>query len=153
MLFLADFIHQNTTIYFSLCVSSSFLTAYHQIDMSDAAALSKKKTAVPKKSSAAPGSMFAFIGSDLDVTLMDAREVTGKFCAFDKHMNLVLDGAKETRRLGGKPVQRDLGCVLLRGDHVVTVRSVSTKLTLPDGTAPSAAAKASTVTRTVTKAA
>ena len=68
--------------------------------------------------------MISFIDETLHVTLADGREMTGTFKAFDKHMNIVLTDALETRthRKTQEKITRQLGLVLLRGEHVVGVR-------------------------------
>ncbi len=72
--------------------------------------------------------MIQFIGKSLHVTLADGREMVGKLLAFDKHMNVVLGDVTETRPLSKKAsdasmaVSRTLGLILLRGQHVISVR-------------------------------
>lgn len=89
--------------------------------------------------------MMAYIGSTLHVTLGDARELTGRFVAFDKHMNVVLADVVESRRSTKAAATngiftRKLGFVLLRGEHIVSVRTVKQPV------APPAAAAAKGVT-------
>lgn len=69
--------------------------------------------------------MMSFIGSRLSVTLGDARQLDGTFLAYDRHMNLVLCDVVETKPLSRKPEdsKRSLGLVLVRGEHVVSVRA------------------------------
>ena len=85
--------------------------------------------------------MLAFINYRVRVTVVDGRQIVGRFLAFDRHMNLVLADSEEFRRLpsssskkkkkdedengvkgGGEDfVRRVLGFVLLRGEEVISV--------------------------------
>ena len=82
--------------------------------------------------------MLAFINYRVRVTIVDGRQIVGRFLAFDRHMNLVLADSEEFRRLpsskkktkddenntnkgGGEDVRRVLGFVLLRGEEVISV--------------------------------
>jgi small nuclear ribonucleoprotein B and B' len=72
--------------------------------------------------------MFSYINSALVVTLGDGRTMRGTFIAYDKHMNLVLSGVTETRASAKKiavngEIVRELGLVLVRGEHVVSIRA------------------------------
>jgi len=51
------------------------------------------------------------------VKLKGGREVRGILKSFDQHLNLVLEGAEESRE--GRT--RKLGIVLVRGDNVVFI--------------------------------
>ncbi|KAG5475693.1 hypothetical protein LSCM4_04277 [Leishmania orientalis] len=67
------------------------------------------------------------INKVLCVVLDDGRSVTGKLLVFDKHMNVVLADAVEERPQSKRMVEegvsskRQLGLILLRGEHVVSV--------------------------------
>lgn len=68
------------------------------------------------------------INKVLCVVLDDGRTITGKLLVFDKHMNVVLGDAVEERAASKKmteegvaPPTRQLGLLLLRGEHVVSV--------------------------------
>ena len=72
--------------------------------------------------------MFSYINSTLIVTLGDSRTMRGTFIAYDKHMNLVLSDVVETRLSQKKQavngeIVRELGLVLVRGEHVVSIRA------------------------------
>lgn len=67
------------------------------------------------------------INRTLKVAITDGREVTGKLLVYDQHMNVVLGDCTETRpqtkkmkQEGIKPT-RELGLILLRGEHVLSV--------------------------------
>jgi small nuclear ribonucleoprotein (snRNP)-like protein len=63
------------------------------------------------------------------ITVLDGRQLVGRFLAFDRHMNLVLGDAEEFRRLPPKKgvpeadreVRRPLGLVLIRGESVISL--------------------------------
>ena len=71
------------------------------------------------------------------MTIVDGRQIVGRFLAFDRHMNLVLADSEEFRRINKSKksssandkdekedvgeVRRVLGFVLLRGEEVVSV--------------------------------
>ncbi|KAL7697696.1 small nuclear ribonucleoprotein [Lotmaria passim] len=68
------------------------------------------------------------INKVLCVLLDDGRSITGKLLVFDKHMNVVLGDAVEERPQSKKAAEegipaptRQLGLILLRGEHVVSV--------------------------------
>ncbi|KAG5501546.1 hypothetical protein JKF63_03376 [Porcisia hertigi] len=67
------------------------------------------------------------INKVLCVLLDDGRSLTGKLLVFDKHMNVVLGDVVEERPQSKKMVEegvsskRQLGLILLRGEHVVSV--------------------------------
>ncbi|KAI7841880.1 hypothetical protein COHA_004409 [Chlorella ohadii] len=73
------------------------------------------------------GKLLQFINYRMRVTLVDGRQVVGRFMAFDRHMNLVLGDSEEFRKLPPKKglseddreQRRVLGLVILRGDEVV----------------------------------
>ena len=69
------------------------------------------------------GRTISYINQTLCVNLDDGRELQGVFLAFDKHMNMVLADVVESRTLSNKSsATRALGLVLLRGEHVVSIR-------------------------------
>ncbi|KAG1680747.1 hypothetical protein FOA52_008080 [Chlamydomonas sp. UWO 241] len=63
------------------------------------------------------------------VTLVDSRQIVGRFMAFDRHLNLVLGDAEEFRHLPPKKgrteeereERRVLGLVVLRGEEIVSL--------------------------------
>lgn len=65
----------------------------------------------------------------LRITVLDGRQLVGRFMAFDRHMNIVLGDAEEFRRLPPKKgvpeadreIRRPLGLVLIRGEEVVSL--------------------------------
>eukprot|EP00218_Dolichomastix_sp_CCMP3274_P010492 CAMPEP_0170143072 /NCGR_PEP_ID=MMETSP0033_2-20121228/9411_1 /TAXON_ID=195969 /ORGANISM="Dolichomastix tenuilepis, Strain CCMP3274" /LENGTH=210 /DNA_ID=CAMNT_0010379495 /DNA_START=41 /DNA_END=673 /DNA_ORIENTATION=- len=71
--------------------------------------------------------MMGYINHRMRVTMLDGREIVGKFMAFDRFMNLVMGEAEEYRKLPPKKgmdeadreVRRVLGFVLIRGEEVV----------------------------------
>eukprot|EP01062_Namystynia_karyoxenos_P052629 TRINITY_DN4221_c0_g1_i4.p1 TRINITY_DN4221_c0_g1~~TRINITY_DN4221_c0_g1_i4.p1 ORF type:complete len:253 (+),score=77.41 TRINITY_DN4221_c0_g1_i4:80-760(+) len=80
------------------------------------------------------GKFFAHLNRRVRVNLSETRTLVGRFLAFDRHMNLVLSGVEEFRRLNrrdtadtaGKTVieveqKRDLGLVFVRGESVISV--------------------------------
>jgi small nuclear ribonucleoprotein B and B' len=70
--------------------------------------------------------MFAYVNTTLHVTLNDARSMVGTLIAYDRHMNLVLSGVVESRltpKAENGVATRELGLVMIRGEHVVSVRS------------------------------
>lgn len=81
----------------------------------------------------AAGKMMSYINKELHITTDDNRELTGKLIVFDRHMNVVLSDVVETRVVGSQAkakaaggaaaVERKLGLVLLRGEHVVSLRA------------------------------
>lgn len=72
-------------------------------------------------------SMLYHINKVLRILTDDGRELTGKLLVFDKHMNVVLSNVTEKRNLTKKMKKegvdptRQLGLILLRGEHVVSV--------------------------------
>ena len=43
--------------------------------------------------------MLAYVNYGMRVTILDGRQIVGRFMAFDRHMNLVLSDAEEFRKL------------------------------------------------------
>jgi len=70
--------------------------------------------------------MQAYINYRMRVTILDGRQIVGRFMAFDRHMNLVLGDAEEFRKLPPKKglteeerqTRRVLGFLLIRGEEV-----------------------------------
>lgn len=82
-----------------------------------------------------------YLNSRLTVTLADGRVMVGTFLAFDKFMNVVLSDAIETRRVsnpkdGQNELSRELGLVLLRGEHVVSIKTEKKEEAVPKGVPP-----------------
>lgn len=94
--------------------------------------------------------MFGYVNSTLHVTLVDGRVMTGIFLAYDKHMNVVLSDVVETNPLSKKDPEgkRALGLVLVRGEHIVSVRAERRELQLP-AAHPSATGTSAPVARPV----
>ena len=73
--------------------------------------------------------MLAFINYRMRITLVDGRQIVGRFMAFDRHMNLCVADAEEHRKLPPKKgvdeddrhIRRVLGFVLIRGEEVVSL--------------------------------
>ena len=73
--------------------------------------------------------MLAYVNYRMRVTILDGRQIVGRFMAFDRHMNLVLADAEEFRKLPPKKglseedrhTRRVLGFLLLRGEEVVSL--------------------------------
>ena len=73
--------------------------------------------------------MLAYVNHGMRVTILDGRQIVGRFMAFDRHMNLVLADAEEFRKLPPKKglseedrhTRRVLGFLLLRGEEVVSL--------------------------------
>lgn len=80
----------------------------------------------------------SYINKVLSITTDDGRELTGKLIVFDRHMNVVLSDVVEVRIVGQakakSSVERKLGLVLLRGEHIVSLRN--DKATVGDGAVP-----------------
>ena len=81
-------------------------------------------------------SMLDYLQRTLCVTLSDGRLLVGRFVAFDPHMNIVLNAAAEYPRhsnatlaaAGREKNKREVGLVVLRGEHVVNVTAVKKKV-------------------------
>jgi len=73
--------------------------------------------------------MLAFINYRMRITLVDGRQIVGRFMAFDRHMNLCVADAEEHCKLPPKKgvdeddrhIRRVLGFVLIRGEEVVSL--------------------------------
>ncbi|KXZ51866.1 hypothetical protein GPECTOR_11g302 [Gonium pectorale] len=73
--------------------------------------------------------LLQYINFRMRVTLVDSRQIVGRFMAFDRHMNLVLGDSEEFRRLPPKKgkseeereERRVLGLVLLRGEEIISL--------------------------------
>ena len=61
-------------------------------------------------------------GKEILVQLKNDKQVVGKLLAFDIHINVVLDNAKEMQ---GNEVKRNVGLTFLRGDTIVFISSAS----------------------------
>lgn len=67
------------------------------------------------------------INKTLKIIMDDGREVTGKLLVYDQHMNVVLADTvqrrPQTRKMKTQGIvpKRQLGLILLRGEHVVSV--------------------------------
>jgi len=74
--------------------------------------------------------MMQYINYRMRVTMLDTRQLVGRFMAFDKHMNLVLGDCEEFRYLPPKKgttedqreERRVLGLVLLRGEEIISLQ-------------------------------
>lgn len=73
--------------------------------------------------------LLSYVNYRMRVTVVDGRQIVGRFMAYDKHMNLVLGDAEEFRKLppkkgkGGeeREERRVLGLILLRGEEIVSL--------------------------------
>ncbi len=64
-------------------------------------------------------------GKEILVQLKNDRQLVGTLLAFDIHVNVVLDNAKEM--VGGE-VKRSIGLTFLRGDTIIFISPASTVL-------------------------
>ena len=64
-------------------------------------------------------------GKEILVQLKNDRQLSGTLLAFDIHINVVLDNAKE---MEGNEVKRNIGLTFLRGDTIVFISPASTVL-------------------------
>lgn len=62
-----------------------------------------------------------YLNKEIIVELKDQRTLKGILMGFDEHMNLVLEQAEEK----GKDKSRRLGTVLLRGNNVISISTVT----------------------------
>eukprot|EP00760_Papus_ankaliazontas_P034536 PhM_4_TR7247/c0_g1_i2/m.42832/K11086/SNRPB, SMB; small nuclear ribonucleoprotein B and B' len=69
--------------------------------------------------------MFDYVNQKIRLVMGFDRQVTGTLLAFDRHMNIVIADAEETRVVYTKKVPRDetrsLGLVMLRGENVMSI--------------------------------
>ena len=73
--------------------------------------------------------MLRFINYRMRIVMQDSRILVGQFLAFDRHMNLVLSGTEEFRKVipkgksksEEKEEKRVLGLILLRGEAVISL--------------------------------
>ncbi len=64
-------------------------------------------------------------GKEILVQLKSDKQLVGTLLAFDIHINIVLDNAKEMQ---GSDVKRNIGLTFLRGDTIVFISPASTVL-------------------------
>ena len=64
-------------------------------------------------------------GKEILVQLKNDKQLSGTLLAFDIHINVVLDNAKE---MEGNEVKRNLGLTFLRGDTIVFISPASAVL-------------------------
>lgn len=64
-------------------------------------------------------------GKEILVQLKSEKQLVGTLLAFDIHINIVLDNAKEMQ---GNEMKRNLGLTFLRGDTIVFISPASTVL-------------------------
>ena len=64
-------------------------------------------------------------GKEILVQLKSDRQLVGTLLAFDIHINVVLDSAKEMQ---GNEIKRNIGLTFLRGDTIVFISPASTAL-------------------------
>lgn len=64
-------------------------------------------------------------GKEILVQLKNNNQVAGTLLAFDIHINVVLDNAKE---MEGNEVKRNIGLTFLRGDTIVFISPAATAL-------------------------
>lgn len=62
-------------------------------------------------------------GKEILVQLKNDRQMVGKLLAFDIHINIVLDNAKEVTN---GEVKRNIGLTFLRGDTIIFISPAST---------------------------
>ena len=62
-------------------------------------------------------------GKDILVQLKGDKQLVGTLLAFDIHINIVLDNAREVQN---SEVKRSLGLTFLRGDTIVFISPAST---------------------------
>ncbi len=62
-------------------------------------------------------------GKEVLVQLKNDRQLVGTLLAFDIHINVVMDNAKE---MSGGEVKRNIGLTFLRGDTIIFISPAST---------------------------
>lgn len=62
-------------------------------------------------------------GKEVLVQLKNDRQLVGTLLAFDIHINIVMDNAKE---MSGGEVKRSIGLTFLRGDTIIFISPAST---------------------------
>lgn len=62
-------------------------------------------------------------GKEVLVQLKNDRQLVGTLLAFDIHINIVMDNAKE---MSGGEVKRNIGLTFLRGDTIIFISPAST---------------------------
>ncbi len=62
-------------------------------------------------------------GKEVFVQLKSDRQLVGTLLAFDIHINVVMDNAKE---MSGGSVKRNIGLTFLRGDTIIFISPAST---------------------------
>ena len=62
-------------------------------------------------------------GQEILVQLKNEKQIVGKLMAFDIHINVVLDNAKE---LQNNEVKRNIGLTFVRGTEVIFISPAST---------------------------
>jgi len=65
-------------------------------------------------------------GKEVLVQLKNDKQITGKLIAFDIHINVVLDNARE---LQNNEIKRNIGLTFVRGDTIIYVSPASTNAT------------------------
>lgn len=71
--------------------------------------------------------MMNHLNTTMHVVVNDGRELSGTLLSFDKHMDLVLGDTVEKSFKNGSVAERSLGLILLRGEHVVSIRGDGAK--------------------------
>ena len=62
-------------------------------------------------------------GKEVLVQLKNEKQITGKLLAFDIHINVVLDNARE---LQNNEIKRNIGLTFVRGDTIIFISPAST---------------------------
>ena len=62
-------------------------------------------------------------GQEVLLQLKNDKQIVGKLLAFDIHINVVLDNAKE---LENNEVKRNIGLTFVRGDTIIFISPAST---------------------------
>jgi len=68
-------------------------------------------------------------GKEVLVQLKNDRQLVGTLLAFDIHINVVMDNAKE---VSGGEVKRNIGLTFLRGDTIIFISPASTASALTE---------------------